>query len=89
MTQERITHSKIAQAVTLLNKAQGTPYGTKGHIIYADIRGDGPGYRPSFYASIADGKGAGVTNVASIYRGETMRETYKNIHRAIAQAKGE
>lgn len=79
---KRVTHRDISRAVDRLNARRGLTYGNKGYLQYADITGAGAGFRPSFYATIADGKASGVTNVASLYRGRTMRETLANLERA-------
>ena len=76
---DRVTHKHIERAVAALNERRGLTRGDNGYLMYADIRGDGR-YSPSFYAVI--NPNGGVTNVASLYRGATMRETLANVERA-------
>lgn len=73
----RITHRHIIAAVDRLNQRRGLSYPEQGYLQYSEIGGWGT-YAPSFYAC----SGNGVTNVASLYRGRTLRETLAKVEQA-------
>lgn len=85
----RVTHKHIEKAVQALNVRRGLSYPSDGYLQYADIRGDGI-YRPGFWtmhrthASDASGGSYnyGLTNVSSLYRGRTLRETLEKVQAA-------
>lgn len=85
----RITHKQIEKAVAALNARRGLSYPSHGYLQYADIRGDGV-YRPGFYVMhrtrASDASSGtynyGLTNVSSLYRGRTMRETLDKVNNA-------
>jgi hypothetical protein len=78
---KRVTHRHIKKAVAELNNRRGLEYPSIGYLLYQDVGGWGV-YAPSFYSVV--NKDGGVTNVASLYRGNTMRQTLANIEAAIA-----
>lgn len=86
---KRVTHKHIEKAVQDLNARRGLSYPAPGFLQYADIRGDGT-YRPGFWAMhrthASDTAGGaynyGLTNVSSLYRGRTMRETLAKVQAA-------
>lgn len=80
---KQVTHRDIEKAVDRLNHRRGLTRHSKGWLMYRDIKGNGT-YRPSFYARTMgeDNPACGVVNVASLYRGKTMRETLANIEGA-------
>ena len=77
---KRITHRDIVRAVDRLNDRRGKGPDDIGHLQYADIGGFGGAYRPSFYARMNDN--GGLVNVASLYRGATLRETLAKVEKA-------
>jgi hypothetical protein len=81
---KQITHRDIEKAVDALNHRRGLTRHSKGWLMYGDIKGNGH-YRPSFYARTMgeDNPACGVVNVASLYRGKTMRETLEKINEAV------
>jgi hypothetical protein len=73
----RITDKHVQAACDEYNRAN------IGHLIWADIKGDGMGYKPRLYAILRPNDPAsGVTY--SDLNGRTRRETINNIRAAIA-----
>ena len=82
MALPRVTHKHVQQACERYNeRLKLTKRNSIGRIQWADIRGDGAGYRPGLYAVVNDNGGVGQSDIRR--SGQTLRQLVQAIDAAV------
>lgn len=71
----RVTHKHVQKACDAYNKALNLKPTSVGYIMWADVRGDGAGYRPNLYTVVNENGGILQCDL----KRDTMRKTIRAI----------